>query len=85
LFSRFIVYKCINNNFDLGTDFSSPADDALRTLDQLRLARLSFRYLFDHDYKVALNSEIQNFGKMLDKLADNMLAKYSASAVKEGN
>lgn len=85
LFSRFIVYKCINNNFDLGTDFSSPADDALRTLDQLRLARLSFRYWFDRDYKVALNSEIQNFGKMLDKLADNMLAKYSASAVKEGN
>ena len=85
LFSRFVVYKCINNNFDLGTDFSSPADDALRTLEQLRLARISFRYLFDKDYKLALNSEIQNFGKMLDKLADNMLAKYAASAIKEGN
>jgi len=85
LFSRFVVYKCINNDFDLGTDFSSPADDALRTLDQLRLARLSFRFWLDRDYKVALNSEIQNFGKMLEKLADNLIAKYAISTTKEAN
>lgn len=85
LFSRFVVYKCVNNNFDLGTDFSSPADDALRTLDQLRLARLSFRFWFDRDYKVALNSEIQNFGKMLEKLADNLIAKYDIATTKEAN